>query len=193
MTLTAGLLLLAAPAAAQNACDLFVTQPGPGQPIPRPVDQATDRLQRWGFPTLAALCRFLPNASAWGFSRDPLALTKSFANTTVPVKYPALVTHDTWWFNDAELSRQFDDVIKEKAALKQEIDASLKECETAHGVEMRALEKAHNAEVEATSKQAQDLFRQGKYEEGAHGEDQALPLCAPRIDDDVDRQETEGS
>jgi hypothetical protein len=145
MTLTAGMLLLAASAAAQDW-------------DARRADAIVDKL-----------ARFLPDASPWGFSPDPSHVSKGPASETVVnnrgSKYPALVTHKTWWFDDAELSRQLDKLRKEKEALKQEIDASLKEFHRVHGAEMEALKKAYGSEVDTLSKQAQDLVRQGKYDE----------------------------
>jgi hypothetical protein len=59
---------------------------------------------------------------------DPSILS-AFANETYDYKgansmarkYPSYPVHQTWWFDDAGLSRQMADLEEEKAALKQEI------------------------------------------------------------------------
>ena len=143
MSLAAGALFLLSPAAAQD--DDFVS--------------------RWGQTTGDALVPFLPNAAPWGFSPDPAPIFNAFANDTSH-KYIAIVVHKSWWFDDAELSRQMADLEKEKQALKQEQEKATEDFQRDHGKEMQALEKTRVTEMQTLSKQAEDLFRQGKYEEG---------------------------
>lgn len=138
-------------------------------------DQA---LSRWGQSTGEALVHFLPNATAWGFSPDPSPIFDAFAND-VPHKYITLVVHKLWWFDDAELSRQMTDLQKEKQSLKQEQEKAASDFQRDHGAEMQALEKARVAETETLSKQAQDLFSQGKYEEGKAVMDKIKPFHYP--------------
>jgi hypothetical protein len=141
-TLTAGVLLLLSPAAAQD----------------------DDALSQWGKVTGDALVHFLPNAAPWGLSPDPSPIFNAFANDS-PHKYISLVVHQLWWFDDAELSRQMADLQKEKAALNQEEEESLKEFQRVHGAEMAALRKAYQAEIETLSREGADLAKQGKYAE----------------------------
>src|ERR1700680_808073 len=76
--------------------------------------QDEDAVSRWGQKTGDALVRFLPKAAPWGLSVDPDPLFSAFANETYEYKganslvrkYPSYVVHRTWWFDDAELSRQ---------------------------------------------------------------------------------------
>jgi hypothetical protein len=154
--LAAAALLLLSPAAAQD-------------------DEA---LSRWGQSTGEALVHFLPNAVPWGFSPDPSAIFNAFAND-VPHKYITLVVHKLWWFDDAELSRQMTDLQKEKQSLKQEQERASEEFQRDHGAEMQALEKARVAEMQTLSKQAEELFRQGKYDEGRVVMDKIKPFHYP--------------
>jgi hypothetical protein len=126
--------------------------------------QDDEAVSRWGKATGDALVHFLPDAAPWGLSPDPSPIFNAFANDT-PHKYIALVVHQTWWFDDAELSRQMADVKKKSEALKQEEEETLKEFLRVHGAEMEALKKAHQAEMDTLTKQSADLVRQGKYEE----------------------------
>lgn len=132
------------------------------------VAQDQDAMMRWGEATLDKLERFLPNARPLGFTPElPNTASdfKAFANDT-PHRYPALVTHKTWYFPDPQLYHDIDQVEKDKAAFREQENAATEEFWRAHGDEMKALEKAHNAELNAATKQAQVLFQQGKYEEG---------------------------
>ena len=146
---------------------------------PAGMAQDQDAMSRWGEATLDKLERFLPNAAPWGFTPElPHSVSdfRAFANDT-PHLYPALVTHKTWYFNDPALSRQLDEVSRQKQALKKELDEAIDQFMKAHGAEMEALNKKHladaqsvshsNAEqIDALTKQAQDLFLQGKIQEG---------------------------
>jgi len=143
------------------------------------VAQDQDAMSRWGDTTLAKLELFLPDASRFGFTPEvPRQQSdfKAFANDT-PHRYPALVTHKTWYFSDPDLARQLDEVGKQKQALKKEMNDALDQFMKAHGAEMEAFNKKHLAdaqsvsqshaeEINALSKQAQDLFQQGKIQEG---------------------------
>jgi hypothetical protein len=92
-----------------------------------------------GSLSVQTLARFLPDASPWGFSPDPSYVYKGFAQETtvnhVGHKYPALAVHKTWFFNDSELSRQLDEVKREKEALKQEEHAELEEFNRVRGAD----------------------------------------------------------
>jgi hypothetical protein len=154
--LTAAALLLLSPAAAQD-------------------DEA---LSRWGQSTGDALIHFLPNAQPWGFSPDPAPIFNAFAND-VPHKYITLVVHKSWWFDDSGLSRQMADLQKEKQALKQEQEKASEEFQRDHGAEMQALEKTRVTEMQTLSKQAEDLFMQGKYEEGKAVMEKIKPFHYP--------------
>lgn len=135
--------------------------------------QDADTWDRWGKTWGNALVRFLPNASPWGLTVDPYPLFRAFANETyvykgsdsIVHKYPSYITHQTWWFNDAELSRQMADLEKEKAAAKQQFEKASDEFYSAHGAEMKAAEKAHLAQMDGLAKQIGDLAKQGKYDE----------------------------
>jgi hypothetical protein len=141
--------------------------------------QEQDAMSRWGEATLDKLERFLPNASPWGFTPEAAHSAsdfKAFANDT-PHRYPALVTHKTWYFSDPDLARQLDEVSRQKEALKKEMNDALDQFMKAHGAEMEAINKKHLAdaqsvsqshadEINALSKQAQGLFQQGKIQEG---------------------------
>jgi hypothetical protein len=150
-TLALGTLLLANSAAAQDA----------------------DAWDRWGKTWGDTLVRFLPNASPWGLTADPYPFFRAFANETYVYKgadsmvrkYPSYITHQTWWFNDAELSRQISGLEKEKAAAKQQFEKESDEFYSVHGAEVKALEKAHLAQMDALAKQIADLAKQGKYDE----------------------------
>jgi hypothetical protein len=141
--------------------------------------QDEDALSRWGEATLDKLVPFLPDASGFGFTpestREPYDF-KAFANDT-PHRYPALLVHKTWYFNDPALSRELDELQKQKQALKKEMEEALSEFHRTHGAEMEAYNKKHLAdaqsvshshaeEINALSKQAQDFFQQGKIQEG---------------------------
>ena len=138
------------------------------------VAQDAEAWSRWGETMGDALVHFLPNASPWGLTVDPYPLFRAFANETYVYKgadsmvhkYPSYIVHQTWWFNDAELSRQTAGLAKEKEAAKQEFEKASDEFFRVHGAEMKALEKAHQAETEALAKQIADLATQGKYDEG---------------------------
>ena len=146
---------------------------------PAGMAQDQDPMSRWGEATLDKLERFLPNAAPWGFTPEvahSVSDFKAFANDT-PHLYPALVTHKTWYFNDPALSRQLDEVSRQKQVLKKEMDEAIDQFMKAHGAEMEAINKKHladaqsvsysNAEqIDALTKQAQDLFLQGKIQEG---------------------------
>jgi hypothetical protein len=135
--------------------------------------QDTDSMSRWGQTTGDALVHFLPNASRWGMTVDPYPLFSAFANETYDYKgansmvrkYPSYVVHQTWWFDDAGLSRQMADLEKEKAALKQETEKAGEEFFRVHGAELKAFEKAHLKEMETLSSQVAGLTQQGKSEE----------------------------
>ncbi len=135
--------------------------------------QDDDALLRWGKTTGDALARLLPNAAPFGLSPDPYPLFSAFANETYEYKganslvrkYPSYVVHQTWWFDDAQLSRQLADVEKEKEAFKQQEKTAFEEFERVHGAEMKALQKAHQAEMDSITKEAEPFIRQGKYEE----------------------------
>jgi hypothetical protein len=135
--------------------------------------QDEDALSRWGEKTGDALVRFLPKAARWGLSVDPSPLFSAFANETYDYKganslvrkYPSYVVHQTWWFDDGELSRQLADLNKEKEASKQDTEKAMDEFSRLHGAEMKALEKAHLAEMETLAQQGADLAKQGKYDQ----------------------------
>lgn len=135
--------------------------------------QQSDPTMRWADATLDKLERFLPDATPLGFTPEfakPAADFKAFANETttngLQRKYHALVAHKNWFFNDAALYRELEDVRREKAAVREQIQAANEDLAKAHGDEMRAQEKAYAAELDAVTRQVQELFRQGKYEEG---------------------------
>ncbi len=135
--------------------------------------QDEEAWNRWGKTMGDTLVRFLPNASRWGMSVDPYPPFSAFATETyaykgadsIVHKYPSYIVHQTWWFDDAELSRQTADLEKEKEAAKQEFEKASEEFYKVHGEEMKALEKAHLAEMNALATQIGDLARQGKYDE----------------------------
>jgi len=135
--------------------------------------QDADTYDRWEKTWGDTLVRFLPNASPWGLTVDPYPLFRAFANETyvykgadsMVYKYPSYITHQTWWFDDPELSRQLADLEKEKAAAKQDFEKASDEFFAAHGTEMKALEKTHLEQMNALAKQAGDLATQGKYDE----------------------------
>jgi len=137
------------------------------------ASQDDDALHRWGKTTGDALVRFLPNAAPWGFSPDPYPFFSAFANETyqwkgadsLVRKYPSYEVHQTWWFDDAQLSWEMADATKATEAFQQEAATALAEFERLHGAEMKASEKAHQAEMVPLSKQAETLIQQGKYEE----------------------------
>jgi len=142
------------------------------------TSQEQDAMMHWGEATVEKLAGFLPNATPWGFTADssnPAPDFKGFAND-VPHRYIALTTNKTWYFDDPELSKQLDQVHNEKDALKRETDTTLSEFMRVHGDEMEKLQKEHLAtmeaashaqatEITALSKQAQELFQQGKSQE----------------------------
>ena len=142
------------------------------------TSQEQDAMMRWGEGTVEKLAGFLPDATAWGFTPESSNAApdfKGFAND-VPHRYIALTTNKTWYFEDAELARQLDQVHKEKDELKREMDTTLGEFMRVHGEEMEKLKKEHLAtmetashaqatEIAALSKQAQELFQQGKSQE----------------------------
>ena len=135
--------------------------------------QDADAMSRWGDKTGEALIHFLPNATPGGLSADPYPVFAAFANETYEYKganslvrkYPSYVVHQTWFFDDAELSRQMADLKKEKEAFKQEEERALEEFERVHGAELKAFQKAHLAEMDALGNQIADLAKQGKYDE----------------------------
>jgi len=143
------------------------------------VAQEQDAMSRWGESTLDKLERFLPNAAPLGFTPE-MAHTvsdfRAFANDT-PHRYPALVTHKTWYFNDPNLSRQLDEVRQQKEVLKKQMNDAIDQFMRVHGAEMEATNKkqladapsvaqSHAEQINALSKQAQELFQQGKIQEG---------------------------
>lgn len=143
--------------------------------------QNQDAMIRWGEATLDKIEPFLPDARPLGFTPElpnPAADFKAFANQASR-KYMELLVHKNWWFDDADLSRQLEEVRKEEEALKQEFEASSKDFATTHGAEMEARKRSHEAEMEAASKQAQVLFQQGKYAEGKAVIDKIKPLHYP--------------
>jgi len=138
----------------------------------------------WGEATVEKLVRFLPDASPWSFSTgrftDPIyadacKFKKGLDNCGFYIwnvhvkdkewKYPALDTAQTWWFDDAVLSQQLEDVRKQKETFKQESEALITEFERVHGGDRKAAEKVWEAETEALKKQLAELVRQGKYAE----------------------------
>jgi hypothetical protein len=135
--------------------------------------QDDDAVQRWGKATGDRLLHFLPNASPWGMTVDPYPPFSSFANETYQYRgadsqvrrYFSYIVHQSWFFDDSELSRQLADLQREQAALKQELDRASDEFVRVHGAEMKAFEKAHLAEMNALGSQIADLTRQGKYDE----------------------------
>jgi hypothetical protein len=135
-----------------------------------PLAAAQDRqaLSRWGDTTLDKLAPFLPDAKPWGFIPEfskPEPDFKAFANQGSR-KYLALLVHKTWYFGDEKLFKELEEVRRAKAALRTETDASLEEFRKTHGAEIESQQTAHAAEMEALTKQAQELFQQGKYAEG---------------------------
>jgi hypothetical protein len=138
------------------------------------VAQDADAFARWDKATGDLLVRFLPNASPWGMSVDPYPVFSGPANETYEYKgansmvhkYPSYIVHQTWWFDDAGLSRQMAEVKREKDAFKQESNVALQEFMKAHGDEMQAAQKAHLAEMEKLRKEGADLFNQGKFAQG---------------------------
>jgi hypothetical protein len=144
--------------------------------LPSPAasqDQDDDDWSRWGKTTGDALVHFLPNAAPWGLSADPYPLFRAFGNETYDYKgadsmlreYPTYIVHQTWWFDDAELSREVAALEKEKEGQKQELEKAADDFYRIHGAEMKAFEKARLAEEDAWGKQLADLMRQGKYDE----------------------------
>jgi hypothetical protein len=137
------------------------------------VAQDDDAWAREGQKMGDELIRFLPNATTQGMTVDPYPPFSAFANETYVYKgadsmvhrYPSYIVHQTWWIDDAELSRQMADLEKEKAALKQEMETAGGDFFRLHGTELKAFEKDHLAESEALSKQAADLAQQGKYDD----------------------------
>jgi hypothetical protein len=135
--------------------------------------QDGEALSRWGQKTGDALVHFLPVATKSGMSVDPYPLFSAFANETYDYKganslvrrYPSYIVHQTWWFDDAELSRQLADLKNEKDVLKQETDKAIEEFSRVHGAELKVFQTAHLAELDALAKQFADLSRQGKYDE----------------------------
>lgn len=142
------------------------------------TSQEHDAMMRWGDATVERLAGFLPNATPWSFTPEAANAApdfKGFANGAAH-RYIALTTNKTWYFDDVQLSRQLDEVQKENASLKQEMDRALSEFMRVHGAEMEKLKKEHLAtmeaashaqatEITALSKQAQELFQQGKSQE----------------------------
>ena len=147
-------------------------------PLSLAAAQDDEALSRWGQATGDALVHFLPNAAPWGFSPDPSPIFNAFANDTTH-KYVALVVHKLWWFDDPELSLQLAGLEKEKQALRRQEEKANEDFQRDHGAEMQALEKARVAEMETLSKQAQDLFTQGKYEEGKAVMEKIKPFHYP--------------
>jgi hypothetical protein len=135
--------------------------------------QDPEAWDRWGKTWGDTLVPFLPKASPWGLTVDPYPLIRTFANETyvykgadsMVYKYPSYITHQTWWFDDPELSRQLADLEKEKAAATQAFEKASDEFFTAHGAEMKALEKAHLEQMNALASHLADLAKQGKYDE----------------------------
>jgi len=135
--------------------------------------QDADAMSHWGQTTGDAIVRFLPNATPWGMTVDPYPIFSAFANETYDYKganslvrkYPSYVVHQTWWFDDTELSQQTADLEKEKAALKQEIETAGDEFYKVHGEELKAFQKARLAQMDTLSKQMADLIQQGKSEQ----------------------------
>jgi hypothetical protein len=136
--------------------------------------QDANAWDRWEKATGDALIRFLPNASAFGMTVDPYPPFSGPANETyqykgansMVYKYPSYIVHQTWWFDDAELSRQTAEVKKENDAFKQKSDKVLQEFMKVHGAEMKAAETAHLAEMQKLQKEGADLFNQGKTQQG---------------------------
>ncbi len=148
------------------------------------VAQNQNAMMRWGDAMLDKLAPFLPDAKAWGFTPEfpkPEPDFKAFANQGSS-RYLALLVHKTWLYGDPELYRQLEEVSREKAAQKKESNEAIEEFTRVHGAEMQALEKSHAAEMNAASKRAQDLFRQGKYEEGKAVIDQIKPFHYAPLD-----------